>query len=107
MLRNGDDLRRIVEIIADNARHNGATLGSAATRAALEQRAVRELYLTGRYLEQHVVDAEDVVRLALDQAATVEQVSGDAADQLDKHGGVGARLRYHVTADSGTSSTQS
>ena len=95
MLRNDEDLRRVAEIIAAHARHDGATLGSAATRVALEQRAVRELYVTGTYLEQHRVDAEGIVRLALDQAATVEQVSGDAAVHLDEYGGVGARLRYH------------
>jgi hypothetical protein len=105
ILRNDEDLRRIVEIIAAQAHHATAALGPAATRLALEQRTVRELYLTSKYLEQHVVDAEEVVRLALDQAATVEQVSGEAAVQLDEHGGVGARLRYHVTAQADTPST--
>jgi hypothetical protein len=62
---------------------------------------VRELYLTGRYLEEHMADAEDAVRQALDQGAEVEQVSIDAAAQLDAHGGLAARLRYRSGDDVG------
>jgi hypothetical protein len=101
ILRNDEDLRHVSEIIAAHARRNGATLGPEATRAALEQRAVRELYMTRLYLETHRTDAEDAVRLALDQDVTVEQVSGAAADRLDEHGGIAARLRYHSATPSG------
>jgi stalled ribosome rescue protein Dom34 len=93
-LRDATDLRRIVEIIGADANHDPAALGPAATRRALERRMVRELYVTRRYLEDHMADAEDAVRLALDQGAMVEQVSTAAAMQLDEHGGLAARLRY-------------
>jgi len=96
MLRDGADLRRIAEIIGIDAGHGSAALGPAGTRVALEQRSVRELYITGRYLAEHIAEAEDAIRRALDQGATVEQVSRDAAARLDEHGGIAARLRFPV-----------
>jgi len=100
-LRNANVVRRIVEIIGADPAHEPVALGPAATRRALERRMVRELYLTGRYLEEHMADAEDAVRQALDQGAEVEQVSIDAAAQLDAHGGLAARLRYRSGDDVG------
>jgi hypothetical protein len=44
-----------------------------------------------------MADAEEAVRQALDQGASVEQVAGEAAEKLDEHGGVAARLRYRAT----------
>jgi hypothetical protein len=99
-LRNKEDLRRVSEIIAANGLQDAAAVGPAATRDALERRLVRELYVTSRYLEDHPIDAEQVVRLALDQDATVEHVSSEAAVRLDERGGVGARLRYRAPAES-------
>lgn len=94
LLRDAEDLARIREI--EEVSH-GAMLGSigpAATREALDAHRVRELYLTHRYIEEHVVDAEAAVRLALDQGAMVEEVSRAAAEHLDLLGGMSARLRY-------------
>jgi hypothetical protein len=95
-LRDATDRRQIAEIVSADASHDAAALGAAATRRALERRRVRELYITGRYLEDHMAEAEDAVRQALDQGAVIEQVSKDAAAQLDEHGGIAARLRYRV-----------
>jgi hypothetical protein len=96
-LRDAADLRRVAEIVGAESAHGVAALGPAATRRALERLTVRELYVTGRFLEDHMAEAEDAVRQALDQGALVEQVSGDAAARLDEHGGLAARLRYRVT----------
>lgn len=94
ILRDAEDLARIREI--EDVSH-GAMLGSVgpvATRAALDAHRVRELYVTHRYMEEHGVDAEAAVRLALDQGAMVEEVSRAAAERLDVLGGMSARLRY-------------
>jgi len=95
-LRDAADLRRVAELIEADSEGGSAALGPAATRRALGRKAVRELYITGRFLEDHMAEAEDAVREALDQGATVEQVAGDAAVRLDAHGGLAARLRYLV-----------
>jgi len=95
-LRDATDLRQIADIASADASHDAAALGPAATRSALERRTVRELYITGRYLEDHLAEAEDAVRQALDQGAVIEQVSNGAAVRLDEHSGIAARLRYRV-----------
>jgi hypothetical protein len=63
-------------------------------RTDLERRSVRELYLTGWYIAEHIAEAEDAIRRAFDRGAVVEQVSCDAAARLDEHGGIAARLRF-------------
>jgi len=64
------------------------------TRRALDQRSIRDLYVTRHYLDEQAAEAEDAVRSALDQDASVEEVSGSAAEQLDRLGGVAAGLRF-------------
>lgn len=93
-LHDAADLRVILDIIGDDSERGRVAIGPVATRAALEQSCVRELYLTRRYVEEHAAEAEDLVRLALDQGTAVEEVSRAAATKLDEHDGVGARLRY-------------
>jgi hypothetical protein len=93
-LRDTFDGDRLTEI-TERAGANGlGVLGPAETRAALEQSSVRELYVTRRYLEEHAAEAEDAVRSALDQDATVEEVSGAVAERLDRDGGMAAGLRF-------------
>jgi hypothetical protein len=93
-LRNAFDEKRIAEIVDQAWSHSLGALGPAETRRALEEASVRELYLTHRYLEDHAADAEDAVRAALDQDALVEEVSGRAAVDLDRCGGMAASLRF-------------
>jgi hypothetical protein len=95
-LRDDADLEQIVEIVDGSAGEGLATLGSAATGEALNERRVRELYLTRRYRDSHAAEAETAVRAALAQGAAVEEVSRGAAARLDEHGGIGARLRYRL-----------
>ncbi|HEY6090007.1 MAG TPA: hypothetical protein VD771_09475, partial [Gemmatimonadaceae bacterium] len=104
-LRNAFDAARLAEIIdGSNATGLGA-IGPAATRETLDQRRVRELYLTHHYLENHAAEAEDAVRSAIDQGAAIEEVSGAAAKQLDAHGGLAALLRYRLAETSVTVSS--
>jgi Bacterial archaeo-eukaryotic release factor family 10 len=98
-LRNAMDAARIAEITDRGEATGLGALGPAATQQTLDQRRVRELYVTHRYLEDHAAEAEDAVRSAIDQGAVVEEVSGAAAEQLDAHGGMAARLRYRVAYD--------
>lgn len=105
-LRNAMDAARVSEIIdGSNATGLGA-MGPAATRETLDQRRVRELYLTHQYLENHAAEAEDAVRSAIDQGAVIEEVSGAAAEQLDAHGGMAARLRYRLAQTSANVSSE-
>jgi hypothetical protein len=95
-LRDASDLHQIEDIMGDANGSGLVALGPAATRDALEQSRVRELYLTHAFIEEHAADAEDAVRKALAQGALVEEVSREAARRLDGHGGMAARLRYRL-----------
>jgi hypothetical protein len=97
-MRDAADLTRIDEIIEHADGQGLGAIGPAATREALASRQVHELYVTHRYLVEHPAEAEDAVRAALAQGASVEEVSRAAAERLDAHGGMGARLRYRRTA---------
>ena len=88
------DSKRITAIADHSGAHGLGVVGPAGVQRALEQGSVHELYLTHRYLEDHAADSETAVRAALDQDASVEEVSGSAADLLDEHGGMAAGLRF-------------
>lgn len=95
-LRDAADLARVREI-ADHLMETGlGTLGPAQTRRALDQKRVRALYFTHRFLQEQAADLENAVRAAVDQGAYVEEVSGSAAAELDRHGGMAAGLRYRT-----------
>ncbi|HEX2781713.1 MAG TPA: hypothetical protein VHM30_19565 [Gemmatimonadaceae bacterium] len=71
-----------------------AVTGLQATREAVDAGAARELMLTRHFIERQPDDAEDVVRAASGEDATIEVVSGEAAELLDDRGeGIGALLR--------------
>jgi hypothetical protein len=95
-LRNVMDAAQIAEMVDGGEATGLGAVGPAATRQALDQARVRELYVTHRYLEDNAAEAEAAVRAAIDQSALVEEVSGVAAEQLDAHGGMAARLRYRL-----------
>jgi hypothetical protein len=93
-LRDAFDTRRLGQIIDEAGALGLGAIGPATTKLALDQACVRDLYLTDRFLDDSVRDAEQAVRSALDQDATVECVAGKAAELLDQHGGVAAGLRF-------------
>lgn len=100
-LRDAADARRVAEIAELAGAHGLGVVGPADARRALEQASVRELYLTHRFLEDHAAEAEDAVRAALDQDASVEEVSGQAAEHLDRSGGMAAGLRFRPSTTEG------
>jgi hypothetical protein len=93
-LRDAADAKRIGEVVGAAAAQGLGAVGAAATKYALDQACVRDLYVTDRYLDRHERDAEDAIRAALDQDALVEEVSGKAAEVLDAEGGIAAGLRF-------------
>lgn len=95
-LRDAVDDRRIAEIIELAGAHGLGAVGPADTFLALEHASVRDLYLTHRYLEDHAAEAERAIRAALDQDASVEEVSGRAAERLNEQGGVAGGLRFRT-----------
>jgi hypothetical protein len=97
-LRNAYDARRVREAIEESERDGGyGVTGVVETRRALEESRARELYVTLNFVLNHAAEAEAAIRLAFDRGALVEHVSGEAAEQLDRVGGVAARLRYPWT----------
>ena len=98
ILRDAGDLRRVSDILIEAESGGAAACGAEATRSALEQGSVRELYLTERYFLDHATAAEQAVRAAFAQRAVVEEVSRSVASLLDEHGGICARLRYALAS---------
>ena len=93
-LRDAYDAGRVAEIASEaNANGLGVT-GAVEAKWALEQNSVRELFLTQHFRENHATESEDAIRAALEQDASVEEVSGKAASDLDAAGGIAVGLRF-------------
>jgi hypothetical protein len=105
-LRNADDLVRVSEALQDAERHARGAAGLVDTRRALEEKRVRELLFTTAFAEHNAADVNAAVRLAFDNGATVEHVSGEAADRLQLAGGIAARLWYGASASTETSQVE-
>jgi len=93
-LRDADDLKRIEETVSAAEAGRAGAIGVVDTQRALERAQVRELFITQKFLENQAADADAAVRRAMDEGATVEHVSGEAAARVDALGGMAARLRY-------------
>ncbi len=96
-LRDSTDLHRVEELAVVARKGGRATIGAADTRRALDERRVRELYVTRHSLLEHPMETEAAVRSAFDQDAMVEEVSGAAAARLDALGGFAAQLHSRLT----------
>ena len=97
--RRAHDLAMIEKVIDHAASGGKGIIGPEMTLRALREGAVQHLFVTERFVREHPDDSEELVRAAFDHGAQVEQASGDAAHRLDSEaGGVGARLRYVLTA---------
>ena len=93
-LRDTLDDRRIGEIVDLAGAHGLGAVGPAEAREALDQSSVYDLYITHRYVEDHAPEAEEAIRAALVQDASIEEVSGPAAERLSQYGGMAAGLRF-------------
>jgi hypothetical protein len=94
--------RRQLDEIATEARAGGlGVLGRKETERALERASVRALFVSERYLADHAADAVAVLRAAIDQDATIEEVTGDPSRELDAHGGIAALLRFKPASEFG------
>jgi hypothetical protein len=96
-LRAADDLKRIEQVVSANAAGGTGAVGTEEIDRALVNGQVHELYLTSTFLTDHGDEAVDVIRRAFDVGATIEHVSGEAAEKLDSIGGIAARLRFTIT----------
>ncbi len=98
-LRGNRDLAVIDDLLEGTSRGRFASTGLAATRRALRSRAVRELLVSDRFVDESSSVSERLVRSALEQGAEVEEVTGAAAERLDATcGGVAGRLRFEPAA---------
>lgn len=87
----------LVDEVIDLTRADGrACLGLERTNRALESGAVETLVLSRAFALSQPDVADTFVGAAFDRGATVEEVGGVAAVELDGEGGVGARLRFAV-----------
>ena len=93
-LRDADDSRRLTEIYDASGAHALGVLGFEETRLALDQRCVRDVLITRRFVEANASEAERVIRDALAQDASVEEVARDVAARLDAIGGIAVGLRF-------------
>ncbi|HEU4565999.1 MAG TPA: hypothetical protein VFS05_15170 [Gemmatimonadaceae bacterium] len=91
--------RALLERLRERAGGGGrGVVGVAATQRALHAQAMELLLVTPELLRAEVRLAEDAVRAALAQGAEVEVLSGGAAEELDRAGGLAGRLRYAIDA---------
>lgn len=103
-LRAREDLARVELVVDAKARGGAGAIGVQDTGRALVNGQVRELYLTSAFVQDHSDEADDAIRRAFDEGATVEHVSGDAAQRLDAAGGIAARLRFTISTDGASAS---
>ena len=97
-LRAAEDLKRVEDVLSANAAGGTGAVGLADIDRALFNGQVHELFVTTDFVEKHADEAVSAIRRAFDESATVEHVSGDAAQRLDAAGGIAARLRFTIQA---------
>ena len=93
-LRDTADGRRLTEIRDAAGSHALGVVGFEEARLALDQRCVRDLLVTRRFIDGHAAEAERAIRDALAQDAIVEEVARGVAARLDEVGGIVAGLRF-------------
>jgi stalled ribosome rescue protein Dom34 len=101
-LRAAEDLQRVEEVLSANAAGGTGAVGLRDIDRALLNGQVHELYLTSTFVDDHADEAVSAIRRAFDESATVEHVSGDAAEKLDAAGGIAARLRFIIESAAAT-----
>lgn len=88
--------RGLVEEVLEATRSAGrACVGREPTERALEAGAVDMLIISRAFARAEPEAAESLVDRAFGQGAAVEEIAEEAANELDREGGVGARLRFN------------
>ena len=74
--------------------HGKAAVGAQPIREALSVNAVHHLLISPTFIASHGDEAEELVRSALSERAEITVAEGAAVEELDRHGGVTAQLRF-------------
>lgn len=93
-LRQRLDRELVENTLTHAAEHGRGAVGEESTQTPLTLGGVHTLLLSTRFMSDRPEVAEELARTALATGTTIEVVSPPAADRLDRHGGVGATLRY-------------
>jgi hypothetical protein len=93
-LRVAEDLRQVENVLSAHAAGGTGAVGLKDIDQALLNGQVNELFVTSSFLKDHPEEAVSAIRRAFDVSASVEHVSGDAAEKLDAAGGIAAKLRF-------------
>jgi hypothetical protein len=95
VLRDSRDSAAVEQVLNLAASHGRGVTGARETLAVMSTGEGRQLLITPRFLAEHADEAEAAVEFALDHAADIEVLAGDAAARLDaKAGGIAASLRF-------------
>ncbi len=104
-LRRAEDLKRVEQVVEATANGGTGAVGVQDIDRALLNGQVHELYITSTFVDKHADEAVSAIRRAFDEGATVEHVSGDAAERLDAAGGIAARLRFTIAGSDSAAAT--
>lgn len=87
--------RELVADVINTTRSAGrACLGHEQTERAIQAGAVDTLIFSRSFARNHPGAVEQLVDGALQQGGSVEEISEAASTELDREGGIGARLRF-------------
>ncbi|MFN8582315.1 MAG: hypothetical protein U0163_15245 [Gemmatimonadaceae bacterium] len=93
------DATLVDELAGDGAASIKSALGHVAVQQALDERSVHVLFVSATFVDQQLLEAEAMVRAALDGGSRVEVVTGVGAARLDDEWeGVAAELRFPPVA---------
>lgn len=101
-MRNRRDAAGLTETIERAAPAGFGALGPTEALGALEHGRVKELFISDRYMQEHMDDADWGVRNAHRNGVRVTVLTGDSATRLDEQGGLAAWLRYRLDGSAAT-----
>jgi stalled ribosome rescue protein Dom34 len=95
ILRDARDAAAVEQVLNLAASNGRGVTGAKQTLAVMSTGEGRQLFITPRFLAEHADEAEAAVEFALDHAADIEVLAGDAAARLDAQaGGIASSLRF-------------
>jgi len=98
-LRRAEDFRLVEEVLSAHAAGGTGAVGLTEIDRSLLNGQVHALYITSAFVNERREEAVSAVRRAFDESASVEHVSGEAAERLDAAGGIAARLRFVISPE--------